>query len=561
MRVSCRLPGVSLLTKAKTPRRSSSPSPSSSSRGLVERLLDNPQLPAYIAGLETPALNKLIRHLGKEDSRELMAYATPEQVRELVEMDAWQNERPGTEETFDPDKFLEWLALWEDMSADFLTEKLRELGNELLSLTLMKHVTVADVHEVGIGAAPHEVEFALVDTFANYAVMPTDEDAWPVINNLLIQVWDCDADFMTEVLAACCVRRSILNDKTNVSSEDNTLHHDTAADRQQRREAAGYVTPLNASIFLGDARATSIDMLCIEVAYDATTASHLRRARQRRDASPPVASRDANDPAQSRTREPEPDRTQDWQALDTLLKNERILEPNRPDRLLAGPAGDNTLYVKRALGTLEDKHPSALQDRLDEVVYLANVLVSGSSVQGGVFTEEAAAKCVYSTCNLGLTYCLLEDPWDDEATMLTDFLEREPGLVKAFRIGYHLLSQIPHKAIVALARELTSTPVQRRLRRHPWIQEQIARGFGSADLQSKLDDEKLESVSSLIETLGMIFDSSTCQQLRILCDPLPCFPRSLESAGPRIHVDTRKRYVNVPADVRAILVYLDELRL
>lgn len=544
------------------------------SRGLVKKLLDNPQLPAYIANLETPVLGKLIRHVGLNDSQELMALATPSQLQELMEMEAWHNERPGHEESFDPDKFMEWVEAWYDMGPAFMAQKLIDVGDELLTLAFMKFLTVVDTEKVAPGSGYEGAEEFEVfqrhqasedyETFDQYAVFGKDDEQWSFLRSILQELWSEDPALLTLVLGRCRYDRSILAQDVSEKDSDKVLHNDVGWQRESRRESQGYVTPLGATMFLTEARNETMENLLIQVGYDAVSRRHLDAMAKRRK--PDVETRSADEDA-SGTDATEhspgpPERDADWLAIDALLEREKIVQVAPPERMLAGPATASELYLQRALRRLGEHNPDALRQRLDEVVFLANILVAGSSLHGGVFTEAEAAKAVHATCNLGLEFCLFEDPWDEEATVLSSFLESEPGLVKAFRIGYHLIGQLPNKAIVAVVRELTSGHAQRVLRHHPWVQEQVARAFGNVRVQDELDDEALDEVKDIFDTLALVFDHNTCQRLRILCDAFPCFPKSLETgAPPTVHVDTRMRYLATPADLRLILGWLESISL
>lgn len=523
----------------------------SSTRTLVTRLLDNPRLPAYVASLATPVLQRLIHHVGKEDAQELMHFASPQQIRDLVEADVWQSEQPGTEEQFDPARFLEWLALWDDMSPAFLTEKLKSLGSELLALTLDAYVVVVDLNEVGVMGGD-------VDVFHEFGVMPRDTEEWPPVYRLLADVWNEDQEFLEEALARCCQRRSLRTEKTHIASNE-FLQQDMAGARERHRQDQGFVTPETAAQVLTQMRSSSLDSLLIEVRYELLTGLQLQAQRRRQqlagarawtgDRSTDVQDGVDGSPADS-----------NWRELDSLLMEAQIINPSPANKLLASPDLLEELFLKQQLRQLADTTTAALDDRLNEIVHLGNVLMAGCSRQGRRFTESEAADCVYATCNLGLRYCLELEPWDDEQTMLREFLEQEPGLIKAFRIGFHLLSQLPEKVIRALERDLQSTKIQKHLRSHPWILERIKQEFVVHKLGLKQGIDRLARVRALIDALAMACDSNTCEQLRLLCDTMPCLPRSLEGDTEfSLHVDRRGRFIRAPDDLRRATDFLAQL--
>lgn len=520
-------------------------------RSLVRKILDNPNLPAYIAHLESPILNRLINYVGKEDAQELIAHATPEQVKDLIEVDVFSNSAPGREEQFDPDRFLEWLVLFEDLGPGFLAEKVVGLGEGILALTLDKHVVVVDVTRVGV--TDNHFEAVAIETFANYGVLPKDEDSWPQLREILTLVWDADPDFIETVLARCCQRRSLMSEQTHIAGND-TLDVDVAFEREGSRRAKGFVTPLSAAVFLGEAKGASIEDLLIGVTYDPVTAMHLRAIRAQRAARGEVHQRSADQREMAKS-DAEPGNIED------LLVEAKVLRPSAATSLLSGPRRETDLELRSLMRALGDRDHEALEQRFDEILFLANTLVAGTSFQGRVFTEAEAVQCVYATANLGITFCREEEPFDDDSTMLRTFLEMPPGLIKAFRIGYHLIGQLPFKAIVALVRLLSSTRAQRTLRSHRWLQERIAEDLEIESLRHGVTFDHIAKAKEVLVMMATLFDATTCEQLRIICDPVPCMPRSLESGAQGLTVNRATRYIRTPGDLARILGFLDAVEI
>ena len=105
-------------------------------RSLLDKLTDNPALPAFIRSLPAPTLSRLIDHVGLADAGELVALTSTEQMRELFELSLWENLAPGQQETLRSDRFLEWLDVLLDVSPAFAVERLTELGETFLTLQL-----------------------------------------------------------------------------------------------------------------------------------------------------------------------------------------------------------------------------------------------------------------------------------------------------------------------------------------------------------------------------------------------------------------------------------------
>jgi|TARA_Y100000310_G_scaffold35292_1_gene33360 hypothetical protein len=105
-----------------------------SKSGLLQKLQDSPQLPALIENLQPPVLHKLIRRIGLQDSGDIIALATTNQLKEILEVELWQNQKPGAAEMLDSDQFLSWLAVWNEIGSSFTATKLYELGDDFLVL-------------------------------------------------------------------------------------------------------------------------------------------------------------------------------------------------------------------------------------------------------------------------------------------------------------------------------------------------------------------------------------------------------------------------------------------
>lgn len=54
-------------------------------RELLNQILDHPELPAIIQSLDAPVLTRLIRHVGLEDSAEIVSLATADQLKSIFD--------------------------------------------------------------------------------------------------------------------------------------------------------------------------------------------------------------------------------------------------------------------------------------------------------------------------------------------------------------------------------------------------------------------------------------------------------------------------------------------
>src|SRR5262245_32046167 len=68
-----------------------------------------PQLSRVVPQLAPETLHALIRHQGVEGAADLVAAATPEQLRAVFDIDLWRRSGSDPQERFDDDRFGEWL--------------------------------------------------------------------------------------------------------------------------------------------------------------------------------------------------------------------------------------------------------------------------------------------------------------------------------------------------------------------------------------------------------------------------------------------------------------------
>jgi hypothetical protein len=123
---------------------------------LLRSLLDDPAAPAIVARVPSVALHRLLSEIGLADSAEVLEMATPEQVREVLDLQLWQ---PGGE--LDAEAALDWLSLLASLEPEVASRHLRALDIELLSLTLLRHIRV---HLAADETAPEESEGTLMMT-------------------------------------------------------------------------------------------------------------------------------------------------------------------------------------------------------------------------------------------------------------------------------------------------------------------------------------------------------------------------------------------------------------
>jgi hypothetical protein len=408
-------------------------------RQLLLRLLEEPRLVEAVQALEPGVLAGLIDRIGLEDSAELISLATTGQLVQLLDEDLWKSERPGVDETFDADRFALWLEVLLEAGDEFAARKLAEWPEDLVMLALYEHVLVVNMDELAIEMAGRDEDVDLTEKaldsclyheIAEFQVISRRQAGWSAVLAVLLALDENHHDLLRRILERCCVlSREYIEDNDglyNVLSSEEMLESDAAADREERRAARGFISPSSAAAFLKLARATGLAEIVKSSRPDPVTRAYFRDLER-----VPV------DPA------PEPGARRAGKRILAVMHEAGILEEARPPPLLDDPAvpGVKTGGARfgRAIARLREVDPECYARRMEELAYLANVLVAGHGVDGRRYRPFEAAEAVMAVCNLGLRHLLGEaDDAGEDAERRAVRLVREESAVKLFRAGWYL---------------------------------------------------------------------------------------------------------------------------
>ncbi len=538
---------------------------------LLRKLTSNANLPSYIQQLPPPALHKLINEIGLEDSQEIMALVGAQQMREVLSVALWSGARPGQEEALNLDQFVRWIDIWIQDGEKTLTRRVLQLGEDFLVVCLTQLLTAVDRTVTG----PEESGLEI----GQYVVFPKQEKHWHRVVEMLTILWHHEPDFVVHALGRCSLQASILNDEISEAGASETLYQDVAAERAAQRGSVGYVNPTHAAMFLMTAKTSELKELYAARAYDLNTADYLRKQRsggQVQGAQPATADESEDepqdepqggsvgqrhDPDSDSSARAEAEKSRDFAALDSLLRDTGILEEAQaPVALLTDRSGarPRSELLAAALAQLAQTAPEIASRRLGELSFLSNVLMSGTEIQGKAFAETEAAKVAIATANLGATYLLsVDEDEPGEMQRAVQLLVEDPGVIRLFQIGYHLLCTLPGRCTEAVYR---AKAIQARRPGHVVIRE-MDEFLGSSKLTDRVNEGAYGEAKSIIDGLSAVMDSAACVALRCLIDPTPCFPRVLDGgAGPEgIYVDKGHRYIATLQDIERIAAFLHEL--
>ena len=394
-------------------------------RALLDRILETPQLAQVVPKLPPELLHRIIQHCGLEDCGEIVALATPAQLERIFDLDLWRGARPGVEEQFDADRFGQWLEVLVDSGADAAARKLAELDASLVITGLAQHARVFDAAAV----APYETtDGELIEmsdpagdevTFdiGGYRLVPKRRDAWEAIVEVLTSLNRERPDCFQRVMRGCL---DLSNEGFELDGLDNLLGDgdqamfDMAVDREGRRDAQGFVTPVQARAFLTMSRQPRPKGKIVP-AGNPISRAHLRAVEE---TPVPDAPAGADDSAEAVA------------AVVEVLRDAGVLGAP-PRALLTG-----SLEPASPLARLEahmqfvfDRNPVVYSARSAELAYLANAIIAGCSIQARPFTAQEASDAAAAACNLGL------ENWP----RLTDDVLLHHDLIDVFQVGWKLL--------------------------------------------------------------------------------------------------------------------------
>jgi hypothetical protein len=382
----------------------------------LSQLLEDPDLVPALRALPAPALRQVILRVGLEDAGELVALATLEQLREVFDEDLWQSARPGGDEDFDTARFVVWLEVLLEGGETFVADRLAELSEDFLVFAVSRLVRVLDVEVLMAWATvPGEADLLdrLVETqpcqeLDEYLMVSRTEWGWDAVLTTLLALDERHPELLRVVLGRCAAatHEEVQSAETlhAVLRGDELLLEDARAGREERRAERGYVSPADARAFLALARTAPETP---EV--DPITRAYFRELK-------PVATAAPASGGAAALRQPPPVRQ---------LLAEAGVEAEAAET--ASAAGS---LFRQTLAELYERDPRAHQRVLEELAYLANVLVAGDTSAARGWRPVEAAERVLALCDEGLR-TLSERRGSDARDVLLRF-----GAVGVFRAAW-----------------------------------------------------------------------------------------------------------------------------
>jgi hypothetical protein len=381
---------------------------------LLARILDTPHLAQAVPRLQPEVLHRVIQHCGLEACSDLVALATPEQLSAVFDLDLWSSRRPGLEEQFDADRFGVWLEVLAESGAGVAANRLAKIDAALAIAALSKDMRVMD-HASGVGAGSGR-------DVGGYRVVARRGDLSNTLVEVLVALKAEHPEYFHRVMRGC---RKLSNSAPEVDGLDNLLTDaeqvlfDLASDRELRREKQGFLSPAQAAAFLQMSRQPHPDRECMPI-ENPVAAAYFRSIEWNAPVPPPAAEESVEEVAGV------------TDVLNVLIDAGVLAQ--QPYALLTGATEDapRFAHLRRHLDGVRDRDRSAASLRSEELVFLANAIVAGCSVQARPFTVQEASDGAAAVCNLGL------QNWP--TTLDDDFLV-DHDLVHVFQAGWRILHE------------------------------------------------------------------------------------------------------------------------
>ena len=534
---------------------------------LIETMTGSDALPVFVQRIDPHTLKSLVDEVGLEDSGALIAHASQHQLVHLLDETLWTGAKPGDPDKLSVAELLRWLDVMNGVSPRFAADKLFELGDDFCTLAFSRLLIISDSDLAARVLDEH------TQALGTFLVRTRVDDEWDTVQTSINALWADYPDFTEAVLGRLSFRHSVLamfgeDDQARLWDADASHAH------EQGREEAGYVTSISAGSFLRQLVEADVDELTAETGYDLQTQEYFRRRRQlQRFAAEKQAQKgkegtgevEADEAEEAGHPEPGAAGTEaneaELRALEAELEAFERAQ-HQPTALLTGPETgvvQEADWIRLALGELQTD-PEIFDARMDELTYLANLLMVGTEAGGERMESNVAARLALSACNLGASHELWLGGDEEPVAAVREMLMAEPGLVRLFRVGWHLLAALPGAAAGRLKELFQEEAVRKRLAAKPWVLEEADALLSNPDLEEVIGARDFEDARETLKILGIALEAEAVVVLCVLTDGVPRFARVLEERPPEGAVMTyASRDVATMGDLMGIHRFLDRL--
>ncbi len=376
---------------------------SPSATHLLAHVLENPGLVAAVRELPPALLGKLIDAVGLESAAELVALATTSQLERVFDEDLWREDAVGEDPRFDPARFALWLEILFEAGESAVVTRLCELPLDFVILAVARLVLVVDIDRLGVELSDDEEELELVEKaldsnaceeWEEFRLIAREQRAFDTLVTALFSLDREHHDLLRKILERCAaISGEYIEDNGGlytVLTSDEMLESDARAERDDRRAAEGYVAASDARSFLALAR----QGVGTPGQRDPVMRAYLReldREGETHSTARPASRRAA--------RATTPKAKPDVARLAKLLIDVTGTAAAPVTALVPSAAGP---LLGRALAELQVQDPVLHAERLEELSFLANVLIAGEPNAGRRFRPIEALETALGVCDEAL---------------------------------------------------------------------------------------------------------------------------------------------------------------
>ncbi|MCB0368381.1 MAG: hypothetical protein KDD45_02810 [Bdellovibrionales bacterium] len=219
---------------------------------LIRLLLIDPLLPEKVRNSTTTELIQWINEIGLEDSAEIMAFASSQQIEAIFDIDLWAPQIKGGDEKFNPSRFGTWLEILTEININRAVDKIIEMDEEFISMAFSSLVWVAETSWLeGSFSSNSQIE-KIIDsklTFEidNYLLFAKTEQNWDAFISIIIEMDSHHHSFLYSILERCAnfmIQEARTGDELfDILNDEDQLIDDVTFEREKRRETQGFVTP------------------------------------------------------------------------------------------------------------------------------------------------------------------------------------------------------------------------------------------------------------------------------------------------------------------------------
>jgi Family of unknown function (DUF6178) len=484
----------------------------------LRNMIDDPAFAAVLEHMQPKTLARLVDRVGLNDAAELMALVPARRLLSALDVAVWKSPGLGASQVFDAAEFTNWLRVWNDVGELFVAERLGAMSDEYLGLCLSSVLHVADGHSNELAGCTDDSGNDGYEVYGHYLLRPAYEDGWESIRGALDALWRHAPERLLHILGTLASSESMLSSDRRRAS----LNLDVAFERERHLERRGYVSPTGARAFLVSTSVTTLQDLLLMSLYDNETRRFLQNLGDQDNGPHPIENVMATDPADEELPQTQievmgiaaiqPSQEQ-ISALHRLLDDEAIVEPKRFESLPSNDHDSGKAVLAELLDRLQGENQEAFQQRSRELAYLATVLMAGSSLEGQPFTGSEARDAALATCNLGVEFI--------QSRQVALKLDREPGLIRLFLIGWQMLDALRDRIIDAMKASLEGLETSQCLQNTSWLRNEAR--IGIHDLQKAVLQRRFADARDAAVFLSIVFDATTCRAIAPLLDHLPHF--------------------------------------